>query len=131
MALEHTRDERVSRLLTEGLHVFDLDNTLQGLRSEPEYESNGRNGTTLVKNGELRVVLMAMPAGGEMADHHAPGPITVQVLEGEIEFSVGGSAHLIRPGKLLSLSSGETHAVKAIQASAFLLTIAPLPKPAQ
>ncbi|MGV3719879.1 MAG: cupin domain-containing protein [Actinomycetota bacterium] len=129
MALEHTRDERTSRLVTEELHLFDLGSTLQGLRSEPEYDRNGRNGTTLVKNPDLRVVLMALRDGGAMAEHHAPGPITVQALEGKIEFSTGGAVHVLTPGKLLALPSGQPHSVKAVQDSAFLLTIAPATRP--
>ena len=99
MALEHSREERTARLLPEELHLFDLKGTLQRLRSEPEYAENGRNGTTLVKNAELRVVLEALREGADMAEHRAPGPITVQVLEGEIRFSVGEAVHTLRPGR--------------------------------
>jgi len=129
MALEHSREERTARLFTEELHLFNLPETMQGLRGEPEYAANGRNGTTLVKDAELRVVLQVLREGAEMAEHHAPGPITVQVLDGEIQFSVGEVVHTLRPGGLLVLPTRRPHAVKAARDSAFLLTIAPLARP--
>ena len=125
MALEHTREERTARLLPDELHVFDLRRMVEGLRGEPEYAANGRNGTTLVKNAEVRVVLEALREGADLAEHRAPGPITVQVLEGEIQFSVGETVHVLRPGELLVLPTCRPHVVKAAQDSAFLLTIAP------
>ncbi|MGV3721947.1 MAG: cupin domain-containing protein [Actinomycetota bacterium] len=125
MTLEHTRTEREARLLPEEVHLFDLPSTLETLRREPQYETNGRNGTTLVKNPEVRVVLQAMRPEAHLAEHHAPGPITVQVLEGEIEFKVGDRGHTLRPGSLLVLPARVPHSVRAVQESAFLLTIAP------
>lgn len=129
MALEHTCEERTARLLPEELHLFDLKRTAEGLRSEPEYATNGRNGTTLVKDAEVRVVLEVLREGAELAEHRAPGPITVQVLEGEIQFSGGETVHTLRPGELLVLPACRPHAVKAARDSAFLLTIAPLARP--
>lgn len=125
MAPEHSREERTARLLPEELHLFDLTATVQGLRGEPEYAANGRNGTTLVKDAEMRVVLQVLRGGAELVEHHAPGPITVQVLEGEIQFSVGKTVHTLRPGQLLALPTRIPHSVSAAQDAAFLLTIAP------
>jgi quercetin dioxygenase-like cupin family protein len=128
MAQEHSREERTARLVGDELHLFDLMGTLQRLRSEPEYTANGRNGTTLVKNAELRVVLEALREGAGMAEHRAPGPITVQVLEGEIRFRMGETVRTLRRGELLILPASRPHAVEAGRDSAFLLTIA-LPGP--
>ncbi|MGV3722994.1 MAG: cupin domain-containing protein [Actinomycetota bacterium] len=129
MVLEHTRPEREMRLLPEVTHLIDLGSTLEALRNEPDYVANGRNGTTLVKNTELRMVLQAMLPGARLLEHHAPGPITVQVLDGEIEFSVGSTVHTIRRGEMLALPARVPHAVHAVRESAFLLTIAPLAGP--
>jgi quercetin dioxygenase-like cupin family protein len=128
MAQEHSREERTARLVSDELHLFDLVGTLERLRREPEYAANGRNGTTLVKNAELRVVLEALREGAGMAEHRAPGPITVQVLEGQIRFRVGETIRTLRPGELLVLPARIPHAVQAARDSAFLLTIV-LPGP--
>lgn len=129
MTPEHTRAERDARLFPQVPHLFDLRSTVETLRSEPPYTANGRNGVTLVKNPELRVVLQAMGAGSRLAEHHAPGPITVQVLEGELEFSVGETVHPLHAGSLLVLPARVPHSVHAVQESVFLLTIAPQAEP--
>lgn len=125
MTLEHSRTEREERLLPVVAHQFNLRETLEALRAEPLYATNGRNGVTLVKNPEIRVVLQAMRPEARLAEHHAHGPITVQVLEGEIEFSVGETVHLLRPGDLLALPARVPHAVRAVGEYAFLLTLVP------
>lgn len=125
MITVHTREERAARLFPEALHQFDLRDALAELRGEALYHQHGRNGATLVKNSELRVVLQAMQRGAHLAEHHAPGPITVQVLEGEIRFNVGETPHRLRAGDLLVVPALEPHSVEAVEDAAFLLTIAP------
>lgn len=126
---EHTRAERDARLFPQVPHLFDLRSTVETLRSEPLYATNGRNGITLVKNPEMRLVLQAMSAGSRLAEHHAPGPITVQVLEGEIEFSVGETVHTLHAGSLLALPARVPHSVHSAQESVFLLTLVPQAEP--
>lgn len=45
---------------------------------------------TLLKTDQLQVVRMVMPQGKEIAEHKAPGPITVQCLEGQNRFHDSG-----------------------------------------
>jgi quercetin dioxygenase-like cupin family protein len=107
------------------LHVFAHTEYAQTLREEPEYEANGRNGTTLVKTPALRVVLEVLRRGAELGEHRAPGPITVQVLQGEIRFHTGEDTFRVREGELLALPAERPHAVEAMRDSALLITIAP------
>jgi quercetin dioxygenase-like cupin family protein len=125
MVLGRTREERGERLDSGVLHTFGLDGFVRALREEPEYATNGRNGVTLVKSSGLSVVLEAMQGGVELSEHRAPGPITVQVLEGEVRFHTEGEVFRIREGELLALPPGRPHAVEAVRDSAFLITIAP------
>ncbi|HTE18063.1 MAG TPA: cupin domain-containing protein [Armatimonadota bacterium] len=124
MSDQRSRDEREARLHDDGAHVFPLTSTIATLRGEEAYGKSGRSGITLVKNPDLRVVLQVLRQGAELAPHAAPGPITVQVLEGELRFSAAGEDVSLRPGELLALPHG-THSVEAVTDSAFLLTIAP------
>ena len=125
MVGERTRGAREERLDTGALHVFALGEYARMLREEPEYLANGRDGITLVKSPELRVVLEVLKRGSELAEHRAPGPITVQVLEGAIRFHTGEDTFRIRQGEVLALPAGRPHSVEAVQDSAFLITIAP------
>jgi quercetin dioxygenase-like cupin family protein len=126
MILERTRAERQERLDVGLLHVFALKQYTDALREEPEYVRHGRNGVTLVKTNGLRVLLEALRQGAELAEHRAPGPITVQVLEGEIRFQTGEDTFRVRQGETLALPAGRPHSVEAVRDSAFLITIAPV-----
>jgi len=78
---------------------------------------------TLLKTGKIEVVRLVMTAGKEIAEHKAPGEITVQCLEGRIAFTALGQTHELAAGQLLYLNAGEPHSVKCIEDTSFLLTI--------
>lgn len=52
--------------------------------------------TTLVKTEHLEVIRLVVPAGKEIPPHQVAGEITVQCLEGEVEFRTGGSRRSCR-----------------------------------
>ena len=83
-----------------------------------------RTARTLVKNGPLRATLMGLAPGGELASHSADGPITVQVLEGAIEFEAEGKSWPLGAGSLFALDAGIAHRVRAPRGGVFLLTVA-------
>jgi quercetin dioxygenase-like cupin family protein len=87
---------------------------------------SGRTARTLIKEGPLRVTLVALAPGGVLAEHQASGPISVQVLSGQIRFRVGEEEWMLEEGDLLSLGAAISHSVDAEQRSVFLLTMAAL-----
>lgn len=78
---------------------------------------------TLVKTDNFEVVRLVMDAGKEIAEHKAPGEITVQCLEGKIAFTAVGKTEELAAGQLLYLNAGEPHSVRCIEDASFLLTI--------
>lgn len=78
---------------------------------------------TLVKTGRVEVIRLVMPAGKELAEHKAPGEITVQCLEGRIAFTALGTTRELTAGDMLYLPAGEPHSVRCVEAASFLLTI--------
>ena len=100
---------------------FDLKAEIE--RFPPNVPS-GRRSETLLKTPSLRVVLVTMQAGTELHEHVAPGPITVQPLQGRFTLIVEGREHEVAPGTLVSLAGDTRHAVRAVEDGAFLLTIA-------
>jgi len=125
MSLTHTREERDARLFQGSIHRFSLGVAAQKLRDEPEYLRNGRNGTTLMKNQELRVVLEVVGAGFALARHRVAGAVTVQVLEGELRVGAREEVLYLRAGDLVTLPPREPHSVEAVHDAAFLITVAP------
>lgn len=79
--------------------------------------------TTLYKSQKLEVFRMVMLAGKLMAEHSVVGELTVQCLEGSIEFSTGDTQQVMRPGDLICLAGGVPHALRAIEDSSVLVSL--------
>jgi len=79
--------------------------------------------SALVKTSQIEVLRLIVPAGKEIPMHKAPGPITVQCLEGRVFFTAHGATQELGPGALLYLETGEPHALKGIEDSSVLVTI--------
>jgi quercetin dioxygenase-like cupin family protein len=78
---------------------------------------------TLVKQGGLRVVLIAMAAGSELPGHKVEAGFTVQVLKGSVRFRVEGDERFLARGHLFAVAPGLTHDLLAIEETELLLTL--------
>lgn len=78
--------------------------------------------TTLVKTAALEVKRLVLPKGRELPAHRAPGEITVQCLEGRVDFTAGGTTHTLAAGQMLFLDAGATHALVGLEDSVLLVT---------
>ena len=111
--------------VTASALVVDLASEIRTVHEQ--LGTNTRSARTLVKNGSLRATLIGLGAGGELASHKADGPITVQVLEGAIEFEADGRLHALSVGSLFALEGGLVHAVRSRDGGVFLLTVSAPP----
>jgi len=102
---------------------FDLTAEVDRLHRETTW-STGQNARTLLKYDDFRVVLTALQANTRIPEHETDGRISVHVLSGHIRLNASGRTFDLRPGSLLALDHGTSHALHALQESAFLLTIA-------
>jgi quercetin dioxygenase-like cupin family protein len=84
---------------------------------------HGRSARTLVKQGPLRLTLIAIAPGGDMAAHSASGPVSMHIVEGEIAFSALGHEYVAKPGDILVMAPGVEHAVRSVTGGVFLLTV--------
>jgi quercetin dioxygenase-like cupin family protein len=78
---------------------------------------------TLYKSNHLEVFRKILLAGEAMPAHQVAGEITVQCLEGSVDFSMGETHQLMREGDLKCLAGGEAHALKAVEDCSVLVTI--------
>jgi len=102
--------------------TFSLPEEMALLKGELR-NAPARAAKTLIKEGPVTVTLIGVNPGGSLHAHKADGPITVQVLEGEIEFSIGDATRALAAGTLLALDGGITHAVHSAHGGMFLLTV--------
>ena len=84
---------------------------------------HGRSARTLVKEGPLRLTVIAIAAGGDLLAHRTSGPITIQVLDGEIVFTALGREQVLRTGDLLVLAPEIEHSARSTTGGVFLLTV--------
>ena len=103
--------------------TFDLNGEIKRLREENSWQG-GRDSKTLVKNEDFRIVLTVLKANALLHEHKATGRIFVQVLSGHIQMHVQDKVFELPAGHLLALDRAVPHDVKALEDSAFLLTIA-------
>lgn len=90
---------------------------------------HGRTARTLVKDGPLRLTLIALASGGNMPTHRADGPVTIHLLEGDVVFDVQGQEYPLVPGEVLVLASGVQHGLRSSGGCVLLLTVVHLPSP--
>lgn len=112
----------LDRTLAGTVLGFDLAAEIESVRNSQPGNAD-RTARTLVKEGPLRVTLIAMTAGGEIAEHAAEGPITIQVLEGAIQLRLEDDAMLIGAGHIVAVPARQRHSVTAPGNAAFLLTV--------
>jgi quercetin dioxygenase-like cupin family protein len=105
------------------LGIYSLPEEIERFRPDAEGES-GRRAEGLIKTDGLRVVLVTMNKGASLNEHTAPGPITIHTLRGQMSVTVGDDKVTLAEGGLISIAAGIRHAVYALEAGAFLLTIA-------
>jgi len=79
--------------------------------------------STLYKTQHLEVFRMILLAGNEMPEHEVAGELTVQCLEGSVEFSIGSTRDVMRSGDLKCLAGGIPHSLRAIEDSSVLVTL--------
>lgn len=115
--------------VTDPLIEVDLATELAAVRTSDSYHVADHAAKTIAKHPGVTVVLIALKPGGQMREHHADGAITVQGIDGRVEFTVGGRSVALTPGRLLTVPPGLAHRVRGVNESAFLLTIGGAPNP--
>src|SRR5688572_26946434 len=113
----------VQRSLAGDVLTFDLAEEMRLVSTELT-GGRARSARTLVKDGPLRLTIIGLGPGGSLAEHDAPGPITIQVLDGVLELNAAGEIRAHRAGALVALDQRVRHAVTSANGAVFLLTLA-------
>jgi quercetin dioxygenase-like cupin family protein len=111
----------VQRPISGSALTFALEDEVRIVREQLGPVS--RIARTLVKNGPLRLTLIGLAPGGALAPHSTEGRITVQVLEGEIEFEADGQWQSLAAGSILALGARVVHGARSTSGGMILLTV--------
>ncbi|HWK59462.1 MAG TPA: cupin domain-containing protein [Parapedobacter sp.] len=117
------------RTVDAPLVTIDLPRFMEQIKKEPAWLNGPRNAITVFKSERLRLVLIALHSGAELPTHAADGTISVQVLEGYIQFTTDNESVELGEGQVVTLHEKIPHSVLALEESLFLLTLAPAVKP--
>lgn len=111
------------RLLNASLVEIDLNKFITELKEETTWADSDRNSITVFKSYNTTIVLIGLHANAELKTHTAKGHISVQVLDGEIKFTVEQQTVSLEKGQMICLQENIPHSVLAIKESFFLLTM--------
>jgi quercetin dioxygenase-like cupin family protein len=112
-----------NRILNAPLVEMNLYTFIDQVKNEPTWTDSDRNSVTLFKSATMRIVLLGLHEKAELKPHKANGVISVQVLEGKINFITEHQNVLLEKGQMIALQENITHSVIALAESFFLLTL--------
>ena len=120
---EATPQRIQDHLLDAPLVSIDIPSFIEQLKQESTWKESDRNTITVFKTNGLRIVLIALHEGAEMAKHKAEGILSVQVLEGQLKFTTDIKSVELSKGQMLALHERIPHSVLALKEAVFLLTL--------
>ena len=102
---------------------FELGAEAVALNESAELAKSGRTAKTLVKEGTLRVTLVAIRKGASLESHQVAGPVSIQALSGSLKLTTDAGTVDLSAGSLVVLGAGVTHSAEAIEDCTLLLTL--------
>ena len=121
----HTMEAQrvIPRTLSASISGYDLQGLIRQLKHEKIWTVAERNAMTLAKGPEMRVVLILTHAHSSIPVHQVFGPLTIQVMEGNLRVHVDSESIEVRTGQMLTLPPEIRHGIESVEESAFLLSI--------
>jgi quercetin dioxygenase-like cupin family protein len=113
--------------LASPVQQFHLAEAAARLRTESHAGIAGHRQLTLVRRGPVAVILFVFQSGASLKPHQVDGEVIIHVLNGRLIVDVAGEEIQLGARELVSLASGHTHAVRALEETEMLLTICRAP----
>lgn len=107
---------------TDEADIVSLDVLAQRLLSESATSNTGRAARTAVALPGLRVTVIALNAGSELAEHRAPGAATLVCLAGTVRLTTSEREWVLH-GQTLVPIPPERHRLIADTAAVVMLTV--------
>lgn len=80
--------------------------------------------SVLAQNESAKEIQILMPKNSQMKEHKAPFDISVQLLRGELEFSVASEKVVLKELDMVCLKANEPHSLRALKNSIVRLSLA-------
>lgn len=122
MARRHTYLS--THTLSGAVLSFVLSAEDAALRERATAAKSGRTAKTLIKEGRLRVTLIAMRKGAMLGAHQVEGVVSIHIVRGRVRVSAASASTDLVSGGLLVLQEEVTHTAEALSDCALLVTVA-------
>jgi quercetin dioxygenase-like cupin family protein len=87
---------------------------IQDLASEtPNLPSDSILSRTFFEDAQMKAILFAFAPGQELSEHTASHPAILHFVSGEADLTLGGEAHMARPGTWAHMDANLPHSIKA------------------
>lgn len=84
---------------------------------------SGKQSMVVTDDEHTKVVLFAFAAGGGLAEHVAPLPAIIQIIQGEAKLTVGDEEVVGLPGTWIQMVAKTPHSISATTPLIMLLTL--------
>lgn len=112
-----------NRIIDASIVNIDIPSTIIQIKDEKIWTDSDRNAITVYKTNGLSIVLIALHQNAVMPKHKANGILSLQVIEGAIQFKTDDATIHLKAGQMIALHSAIEHSVLAMEDAVFLLTI--------
>jgi len=103
--------------------MHDLGAIAAQIRAESTYLSGGHGAHTVLRENDLRVVVVAMKAGAVLPEHQARATGLLHVVTGRIRLGFAERSVELSSGQLVAIEGAARHSVEALEESSFVLTL--------
>jgi len=110
-----------SRILDAPFVFMDLAKYSHQLKHEEAWQKNDRNSITIFKTREFTMVLCWLREEALIMDNLVGGHVTIQVIEGTIDFSVETSTTEMTQKQMITIHPGIMHTIRAVSNSLILI----------
>ena len=93
------------------------------IKSLVEYSADSIVSKTLIDTKAGTITLFAFDLGQGLSEHTAPYDAMVQIIDGDAEITIGGTAIRANAGHVVVMPANIPHALKAIKRFKMLLTM--------
>ena len=110
------------RILEAPFVFMDLAKHSLQLKQEEAWQQHDRNSVTIYKTNEFNMVLCRLREEALIMDNLVGGHVTVQVIEGTIDFTVDSVTTELTQHQVITVHPGIMHTIRAVSNSLLLIT---------
>lgn len=88
-----------------------------------EYTSGGVISKQIIRSKAGNVTLFSFDKGQGLTEHSAPYDALVQVIDGDVEITIGGNPYLLKKGDCIIMPADIPHALYATESFKMILTM--------